>query len=44
MIRLDSSAIGMNSAGSSSPRVGCCQRTSASKQVIVPEARSSSGW
>jgi len=29
----------MNSTGSSSPRSGCCQRTSASKPVILPLVR-----
>ena len=38
------SATGMNSTGGSSPRVGCSQRTSASKPVICCVSRSTVGW
>jgi hypothetical protein len=34
----------MNSPGSSRPRAGCCQRTSASSALTPPLARSISGW
>jgi len=39
-----SSATGMNSAGEIMPRSGCGQRTSASKPVMRPLERSTSGW
>ena len=38
------SATGRNSRGASSPRVGCCQRTSASTPVIAPVENSMIGW
>ena len=37
------SASGRNASGSSSPRSGCCQRTSASTPVAEPVTRSTSG-
>ena len=43
-IRPLSSAIETNSAGSSRPRSGCCQRTSASSPLISPERRLTTGW
>ena len=43
-IRPLSSAIGMNSAGSSRPRSGWRQRTSASRPVISPVAGVTTGW
>ena len=39
-----SSICGMNAPGASRPRSGCCQRTSASKRVVAPVARSTIGW
>ena len=44
MISPVSSASGMKSSGWIMPRVGCCQRTSASKPTIAPLCRSISGW
>ena len=38
------SASAMNSAGSSRPRVGCCQRTSASTPTSSPESAATLGW
>ncbi len=38
------SATGRNASGMSSPREGCCQRTSASTPVTAAEARSTLGW
>ena len=38
------SASGMKSHGMSSPRSGCCQRTSASTPVTSPVVRCSTGW
>ena len=40
----ESSATGMNSTGSSSPRSGCCQRASASTAATLPSASSTIGW
>ena len=39
-----SSASAMNSVGGTSPRVGCCQRSSASAAAISPVSRSRIGW
>jgi hypothetical protein len=39
-----SSARGMNSAGETAPRTGCCQRTRASRPTIRPVRRSMVGW
>ena len=39
-----SSDSSMNSFGCSSPRYGCCQRTSASRPTTLPEKRSTIGW
>ena len=38
------SATGRNSAGARSPRVGCCQRSSASTPLTRLEVRSMMGW
>ena len=38
------SIIGMNVAGMSVPRVGCCQRSSASTPATLPVLRSTFGW
>ena len=43
-IRPDSSATVMNSAGSSSPRVGCSQRSSASTEATDPSRSETIGW
>ena len=43
MMRSLSSARGRNSAGSSNPRVGCCQRARASKATTVSVWRSTNG-
>jgi hypothetical protein len=39
-----SSATGRNASGESKPRLGCCQRISASAPLIRPLARSTIGW
>ena len=39
-----SSARAMNSIGGMSPRVGCCQRSSASAAGISPVSKSMIGW
>ena len=39
-----SSAIGMKSFGGTSPRVGCCQRTSASSDTTRFSASETIGW
>ena len=39
-----SSAVPMNSSGPTSPRSGCCQRTSASTPPIERSASRTSGW
>lgn len=39
-----SSASGMNTAGLTSPRPGCAQRSSASTRWICPVAKSTMGW
>jgi len=36
--------LGMNSEGSSRPRSGCCQRTSASTLSTTPVAKDALGW
>ncbi|MNL32977.1 hypothetical protein D3C87_1548630 [compost metagenome] len=43
-IRSDCSAMAMNSAGGTSPRVGWFQRTSASKPVGSPSVALTRGW
>jgi hypothetical protein len=43
-IRPNSSAIGMKSTGETNPRVGLCQRISASTPVATPSASLISGW
>ena len=43
-IRLVRSAMGMNSAGNSSPRSGWSQRSSASKPIRLRELAASTGW
>ena len=40
----DSSASGMNSIGLTSPRCGCCQRSSASTLASRPVCSSITGW
>ena len=44
MISPVSSAIGMNSAGETKPRVGCFQRISVSNDAMAPSRRSMIGW
>ena len=44
MIRPVSSASGMNASGGTRPRVGCCQRTSASKPTISVLSSVTIGW
>ena len=39
-----SSASGMNAIGGTRPRVGCCQRTSASNPTTASVSRSTIGW
>ncbi len=43
-IRPLDSATGMKESGPSSPRSGCCQRTSASTATGRPVATSTTGW
>ena len=43
-IRPKRSAIGMKTLGSSTPRVGCFQRSSASTAVTLPLLESIFGW
>ncbi len=43
-IRPVCSASGRKTSGVSSPRVGCCQRTSASARTMWPVRRSACGW
>ena len=43
-IRPDASASGMNRSGSIRPRVGWCQRASASNPTSRPSSRSIFGW
>ena len=43
-MRPELSAIGMNSAGEIAPRLGCSQRSSASKPAISPSSSRTIGW